>query len=175
MYKKIIFVIIIHLFIGINTYSQNKNDEIKSDSTFYNKNLIETDFNNYYFLKKYLNQNIEILMKKEVNIKNIDDDYYVLQLPIKNSEICVNKTILFEVVNKMIISISFCVEYEKNVDGYNIFEIFKNENRAIKESNIIADNDNMYFWMNLLNGIITTVSIYFYSDLSSVNVRYSIW
>jgi len=174
MYKKIMLVIIIHLFIGINTYSQNKNDEIESDYTFYNENLLGIDFNNYFILKKYLNQNIEIIMEKERNITNIDDDY-VLQLPIKDSEICVNKIILFEVVNKMIISISFCVEYENNVDGYNMFEILKNENRAIKESNIIADDCNIYFWMNLLNGIITTVSIYSYSDLSSVHVRYSIW
>ena len=175
MYKKIMILIIIHLFIGTSTYSQNKNDEMESDYTFYNENLIEIDFNNYYILKKYLNHNIEIIMKEEKNIKNIDDDYYILQLPIKNSEICINKFVLFEVDNKMIISISFCVEYENNVDGKNIFEIFKNENRAIKESNIIADNYNIYIWINLLNGIITNVSILSYSDLSSIHVTYSRW
>jgi hypothetical protein len=175
MYKKIIIVIIIHLFIGTNAYSQNKNDEIESDYTLYNENLIRIDFNNYYILKKYLNQNIEIIVEKEGNIKNINDDYYILQLPNKNSEICINKFILFEIANNMIISISFCVEYEDNIDENNIFEIFKNENRAIKESNIIADNDNNYIWINLLNGIITNVSILSHSDLSSIHVTYSRW
>jgi hypothetical protein len=175
MYKKIMILIIIHLFIGTNTYSQSKNDKIESDYTLYNENLIEIDFNNYYILKKYLNHNIEIIMKNEKNIKNIDDDHYILQLPIKNSEICINKFILFEIANKMIISISFCVEYEDNIDENSIFEIFKNENKAIKESNIIADNDNNYIWINLLNGIITNVSILSYSDLSSIHVTFSRW